>query len=292
MTDAAADVAAAMPELEGWIGRARTVPERIALSAVRRAAATFDLDPEGFEEGSEIPPHWYSFFFNDLPRRSAIGPDGHAKKGAFLPPIPLPRRMGAGRRVRFAGGLRVGDDAEKVVEVAGITPKSARTGQIVVLTMRQTIRARGIDLAVEEFDAIYREAVAPGAASRTSPPQPAPEGAAWSESVVMDPVLVFRYGALTWNAHRIHYDADYARDEEGYPATVQNGGLTMHLLLDAATRRAPGRVTGYAARLARPLFVGDTVTFHGAAPEGGTLRAWAADKDGLLAGEMTLEVAA
>jgi 3-methylfumaryl-CoA hydratase len=288
---AAEDVAAAMPELESWIGRSRLVPEQIALSAVRRAAATFDLDPDGFGPGDALPPHWYSLFFADMPRQSVIGQDGHPKKGAFLPPIPLPRRMGAGRRVTINGPLRVGDEAAKKVEVEAITPKSARTGQIVVLTMRHTILARGETLVVDEFDAIYREGVAPGAASRTSPPVAAPAEAAWTDRVFLDPVLVFRYGAITWNAHRIHYDADYCRQEEGYPAVVMNGGLTMHLLLDAALKRAPGRLVSYTARLARPLFVGDHVTFHGAAPEGGQLRVWAADKDGLLAAEMTLECA-
>lgn len=286
---AAEDIAAAMPELESWIGRSRLVPEAITLPAVRRAAATFDLDPDAFRHGDELPPHWYSLFFADMPRQSVIGHDGHPKKGAFLPPIPLPRRMGAGRRVSFTRNLRVGDEAVKKVEVAGIVPKAGRTGQIVVLTMRHTIMVGDETLAVDDFDAIYREATAPGASSKTSPPTPAPPGQAWSDTVFLDPVLVFRYGAITWNAHRIHYDADYARGEEGYPAVVQNGGLTMHLLLDAALRRAPGRLAHYSARLARPLFVGDSVTFHGADVEGGRMRAWAADKDGLLAAEMTLE---
>ena len=289
---AADDVARAMPELNAWVGRSRVVPEEIALSAVKRAAATFDLDPDSFKPGDELPPHWYSLFFADMPRQSVIGHDGHPKKGAFLPPIPLPRRMGAGRRVRITGGLRVGDEATKTVEVAAITPKAARTGQIVVLTMRQTIMARNEVLAIDEFDAIYREATASGGSSKTSPPTPAPTASIWSDRVFLDPVQVFRYGAITWNAHRIHYDADYARQEEGYPAVVQNGGLTMHLLLDAALGHYQGRLLGYTARLARPLFVGDSVTFHGAAPEGGIVKVWAADKDGLLAAEMTVEFAA
>ncbi|WP_426958950.1 FAS1-like dehydratase domain-containing protein [Muricoccus radiodurans] len=289
---AAEDVAAAMPELERWIGRTRIVEEEIALSAVRRIAATFDRPPEDFVRGGELPPHWFGLFFADNAPQSAIGPDGHPRKGEFLPPIPLPRRMAAGRRVRIPGRLRVGDAAAKRIEVAAITPKAARTGQIVVLTMRHTILARGETIAVDEFDAVYREAVPPGAASKATAPVAAPEGAAWSDTVPLDSVLVFRYGAITWNAHRIHYDADYARGTEGYPAVVQNGGLTMQLLLESALRRAPGPLTGYTARLVRPLFIGDPVTLCGAAPEGGTMRAWAADKDGLLAAEMMLEFGA
>ncbi|WP_431280905.1 FAS1-like dehydratase domain-containing protein [Humitalea sp. 24SJ18S-53] len=288
----AEDIAAAMPELSGWIGRSRLVPEEISLGAVRRIAATFDLDPDGFMPGDVLPPHWYGLFFADMPRQSVIGVDGHPKKGAFLPPIPLPRRMGAGRRVQIMGGLRVGDAAVKKVEVAAITPKSGRTGQIVVLTMRHTILVGDNIIAVDDFDAIYREGVAPGGVGPVTQPVKAPTDGVWAEEVFLDPVLVFRYGAITWNAHRIHYDADYARGQEGYPAVVQNGGLTMHLLLDAALKRAPGALRHYTARLARPLFVGDTVTFHGAAPEGGMMRAWAADKDGLLAAEMTLDYGA
>jgi 3-methylfumaryl-CoA hydratase len=108
------------------------------------------------------------------------------------------------------------------------------------------------------------------------------------EKKLLSSPLVFRYSSVTWNAHRIHYDADYARSEEGYPATVQNGGLTMQLLLDAALKRAPGRLAGFTARLARPLWVGDTVTLCGAAPADGKMTCWAADKGGSLCATMDL----
>ncbi|WP_052401981.1 FAS1-like dehydratase domain-containing protein [Muricoccus aerilatus] len=289
---AAAAIAATMPELSTWIGRSRTDEEEITLSAVRRIAATFDGDPEAVALGDALPPHWFGLFFADIPRQSAIGPDGHARAGEFLPPIPLPRRMGAGRRVRTPGALRVGDTATRRTEVAAITPKSGRTGEMVLLTMRRTVEARGEVVAVEEFDALYREAVRPGASSATNPPVPAPTEAAWADIVPIDPVQVFRYGAITWNAHRIHYDADYARGTEGYPGVVQNGGLTMHLMADAALRRAPGPLKGFNARLARPMFVGDHMTLRGVVAEGGGTRVWAADKAGFLAAEMTLEFGA
>jgi 3-methylfumaryl-CoA hydratase len=285
---AAEAVAAAMPELQSWIGRARVVEEEIALSAVRRIAGTFDMDPDAFAKGSALPPHWFNLFFSDVARQSAIGPDGHPRKGEFLPPIPLPRRMGAGRRVRIHGRLRVGDAAAKRVEVAAITPKTARTGQIVVLTMRHTITARGETIAVEEFDAIYREEVPKGTATAATTPPRAPEDHAWEDRVPLDPVQVFRYGAITWNAHRIHYDADYARGTEGYPGVVMNGGLTMHLLVESALRRAPSPLRGFTTRLVSPLFVGDHVALRGA-PDGAGIRAWAANGDGALAAEMSLE---
>ena len=286
---AAEAIAASMPELSAWIGRSREEREEITLSAVRRIAATFDGDPDAVAMGDALPPHWFGLFFADIPRQSAIGPDGHARAGEFLPPIPLPRRMGAGRRVRVPGVLRVGDLATRRTEVAAITPKSGRTGQMVLLTMRRTVEVQGSVVAVEEFDALYREAVPPGAASATNPPVPAPTGADWTDAVPIDPVQVFRYGAVTWNTHRIHYDADYARGTEGYPGVVQNGGLTMHLMVDAALRRAPGPLQGFNTRLTRPMFVGDRMTLRGLLADGGPMRVWAADKDGFLAAEMTLE---
>ena len=286
---AAEAIAASMPELIAWIGRSRTDEEEITLPAVRRIAATFDRDPDQVAPGDALPRHWFGLFFADIPRQSATGPDGHARAGEFLPPIPLPRRMGAGRRVRTPGLLRVGDRAIRRTEVAAITPKTGRTGEMVLLTMRRTVEARGEVVAVEEFDALYREAVRPGASSATNPPVPALIDAAWADTVPLDPVKVFRYGAITWNAHRIHYDADYARGTEGYSGVVQNGGLTIHLMVDAALRRAQGPLKGFTARLARPMFVGDHMTLRGAGAAEGAMLVWAADKDGYVAAEMTLE---
>lgn len=279
----------AIAGLAGWIGRTRVVEDEIGVSAVRRVAAMLDLDPAGFEAGTVLPPHWFSMFFPDIARQRDIGPDGHPNKGVFLPPIPLPRRMGAGRRVRIAGRLRAAQPARKVVEVAGIVPKTGRTGQIAILTMRHTIETAGETVAVDEFDAIYREAVPPGGKSATTPPKPAPTDAAWSDEIALTAPLVFRYSAVTWNAHRIHYDADYARGEEGYPAAVQNGGLSMQLLLDAALRNESGELTGFTARLTRPIYVGDSVSLCGRATVDGRMECWIADRDGYLCAWLELE---
>jgi 3-methylfumaryl-CoA hydratase len=273
-------------ELQSWVGRTRTVEETITPGVVRRIAGMLDFDPDAFGNGDPLPPHWFGMFFADATRQSEIGTDGHPKPGVILPPIPLPRRMGAGRRVEIPGTLRVGDTATRTAEVAAILPKQARTGFITVLTMRHTVRRGSEVIATEEFDAIYREAVKPGEKSATSTPTPAPKDAAWSVEKHLSAPLVFRYSAVTWNAHRIHYDADYTRGEEGYPATVQNGGLTMQLMLDAAVRNTKGRLAAFTARLTRPIYVGDTVTFCGHALDaGGKVLAWVQDKDGHLCGE-------
>ena len=278
-------------DLQSWVGRTRVVEDEIGLTAVRRIAGMLDLDPEAFHPGLALPPHWFTMFFADIPRHADLRPDGHPHGGLFLPPIPLPRRMGAGRRVRILGVLRVGEAASRTAEVAAIVPKQGRTGAITVLTMRHTIRRGAEVVAVDEFDAVYREAVPPGTTSTATPPVPAPTDAAWSEAKRLDPALVFRYSAVTWNAHRIHYDADYARQEEGYPAAVQNGGLTMQLLLDAAVRQTPARLVGFTARLTRPVWVGDTVTLAGSPSRDGAATAWVADRDGNLCAWLDLEFA-
>lgn len=290
MSDDAAFIAS-IEALAPWVGRQRIVEDDLGLMAVRRIAGMLDLEPEGFVNGTPLPPHWFTLFFADYARQSDIGADGHPRPGVVLPPIPLPRRMGAGRRVTIKGVLRVGEPARKIAEVAAIVPKIARTGRIAVLTMRHTIEARGEVIAVDEFDAVYREAPPPGQKSTATVPARAPTDAAWSETKELSSPLVFRYSAVTWNAHKIHYDADYSREVEGYPHTVQNGGLTMQLLLDAAIRNAGRTLTGYTARLTSPLYVGQTVTLAGRAVADGKMTVWAANPDGVLCAEMTLEFA-
>jgi 3-methylfumaryl-CoA hydratase len=146
-------------------------------------------------------------------------------------------------------------------------------------------------VAVDEFDAIYREATAPGQKTAATVPAAAPSDHAWADTILMSETLVFRYSAVTWNSHRIHYDADYARTVEGYEHTVQNGGLTMQLMIDAALKRAPSELRGLTARLTYPLWVGDSVSIRGATASDRRMRVWAADKNGYLSGEMDLTFA-
>ena len=278
-------------ELQSWVGRTRVVEEDISLGAVRRIAGMLDFDPDELPPRRLLPPHWFTLFFNDTPRQSDIGPDGHPKPGVVLPPIPLPRRMGAGRRVSIPGQLRIGDVAVKTAEVAAILPKQARTGFITVLTMRHTLRVGDAVVAVDEFDAVYREAVKPGEKSTVAPPAPAPAGAGLDggeASEFATGVPLFR-GDLECPPHPLRCGLRAA--EEGYPNTVQNGGLTMQLLLDAAVAHTPGRLTGFSARLTRPIYVGDTITLAGQAPQGGKVLAWVQDRDGNLCAQLDCEFA-
>jgi 3-methylfumaryl-CoA hydratase len=281
----------AMVELRPWIGRVRVTEDDVGLMAVRRAAGTFDLDPDSFKKGSELPPHWFTFIGTETVGQSELRLDGHAKPGIVLPPIPMPRRMGAGRRLKIMGRLRVGEPAIKKAMVVDIVPKSGRSGDIFVLTMRNTYEQGGKTIAVDEADAIYRPAVPPGQKTTATVPIKARIDQAWADRTALTNALNFRYSSLTWNAHRIHYDGDYTRTEEGYPALVSNGGLSMHLMIDAALRHARGNLSACTARLVHPLWVGDFIDVCGEEQKDGKLKIWAADKNGVLCGEMELEFA-
>jgi 3-methylfumaryl-CoA hydratase len=284
-------ITASMPELRTWIGRRQVVEDDIALTTVRRVAAMLDLEPARFVAGTELPPHWFSMFFQNNAMQRDIGPDGHPNKGIFLPPIPLPRRMGAGRRVKIMGVLRACEPAKRTAEVVAITPKTARTGSLVVLTMRHTIESNGRTVAVDDFDAVYREGIIPGESNPLPKPMNPPATAAWSKTFELSNALVFRYSAITWNAHRIHYDADYARLHEGYPEAVQNGGLTMQLIIDAALPHLKGKLTSFEARLTRPLWVSDRLIAEGGAAQAGRMSCWGVDKDGYQCAAVELEYA-
>jgi 3-methylfumaryl-CoA hydratase len=250
-----------------------------------------DLEPDAFRPGMELPPHRFSMFFADIARQSQLREDGHAIGGVVLPPIPMPRRMGAGRRLKIMGRLRAAEPAVRKSEVVDIVPKTGRTGSIFVLTLRNTIEQAGKVVAVDEFDAIYREATPPGQKTTATVPAAAPSDQAWVDTILLSETLVFRYSAVTWNAHRIHYDADYARSVEGYEDTVQNGGLTMQLMIDAALKRAPSELRALTARLSYPLWVGDPVSIRGTAANDRRMRVWTANKNGHLCGEMDLDFA-
>lgn len=282
-------IAAALPELNSWLGRRQIVEDEIGLTTVRRIAAMLDQPPERYSVGTPLPPTWFSMFFNNNAMQRDIGPDGHPNKGIFLPPIPLPRRMGAGRRVEIRDTLRAGVPGRRTAEVLAITPKSARTGHLIVLTLRHTIETEGRIVAVDDFDAVYREGLKPGEKNPLSPIVAPPANPAWSKQVALSAALVFRYSAITWNAHRIHYDADYSRHDEGYANAVQNGGLTQQLIFDAAMERLPGTLTGLQARLSRPLWVGDTFTIAGGEPREGRMACWGIDKDGALCANVEVE---
>lgn len=256
-------------------------PERVAA-----LANALDL-PSAPAEGEDLPAAWHWIFFNPFVRRSELGSDGHPRKGGFLPDVGLPRRMWAGGRLRYLTPLAIGERAERVSEILRVTPKSGKAGRLVFVTVRHRVVAGGDICIEEEQDIVYREPPQPGAVAPVS--QPAPSHADWSKVVAPDPVLLFRYSALTSNGHRIHYDAPYARGEEGYPDLVVHGPLISTLLQGLAQRAKPNRrLARFDFRAVSPLFVDRSFSVEGAESDGiGALRFWARGPDDNLA--MTAE---
>jgi 3-methylfumaryl-CoA hydratase len=275
--------------LEEWIGREERAQDEVTLPAVRRLAALLDLSPDDYRRGQPIPGGWYVVLFGAEARQSALGPDGHPAKGQFLPPVPLPRRMFAGRRVWFHAPLRIGDEVTRVSRIQAITPKHGRTGEMCFVTVRHEIASpRGVAV-VEEQDLVYRGETRGVPAARE--PAQAPDTPDWTRSPTPDPTMVFRYSAITFNAHRIHYDAAYARDVEGYPDLVVNGGLTTLLLWDFAASASGMAIRSSASRNVKALFVDRPLTLCGRMIADGKAHAWVLDADGALALDAELELA-
>jgi 3-methylfumaryl-CoA hydratase len=268
------------------------VQDELTAPAMRRLAATLDRAEPDLAAGAPVPPHWIAILFDDAAPQSRLGPDGHPAKGDFLPPVPLPRRMLAGRRLRFEEPARIGDSLVRRSEIVSIVPKTGRSGQLVFVTLRHTVTGPRGTVAVEEQDIAYREAAAGGAAPAAKEAADRPE-TAWSLPFRPDPVLLFRYSALSFNGHRIHYDADYARGEEGYRALVVNGGLTTLMLLEAGLSHGGGSLRGYAARTMTPLFSGDDAALNGTARDAeGKATLWATAPSGAPALRIEAEFAA
>ena len=269
-------------DLQDWVGRKESVRETIAADRVAALAATLDVETD-VGAGRALPPGWHWLFFNPFVPRKAVGVDGHPKRGGFLPPIALPRRMWAGGRLTYDKMLTIGAAAVRESTILKVEAKSGRAGKLVFVTIAHAISCEGELCVSEEQDIVYREAAGPGAPA-AAPPS-APGGAFWSEEVLPDPVLLFRYSALTHNGHRIHYDKDYARREENYPNLVVHGPLTATLLQGFAASRAQRPLRSFEFRGVSPLFVDAPFRLEGRPAESdpGTLDVWASNPAGGLA---------
>ena len=285
--------AIASADLARWIGKTETVTDSVTATPYAALSATLDRAPERPPAGTALPPLWHWLYFLPLYRQSEVGPDGHAKRGGFLPPVPLPRRMWAGSQFEFNRPLRVGDRISRVSTIADVTEKSGRTGPLLFVKVRHEIRANDdASPAIVEFhDIVYREAPKPDEA--TPPPKAAPSQGSWLRHWIPDDVLLFRYSALTFNGHRIHYDRKYVTEVEGYPGLIVHGPLIATLLLDLLrTERPDAVVRRYEFRAVRPLFDINAFDVCGEPSEDGkSVRLWAKDHEGWLAMDATAQIA-
>ncbi|MGE3346793.1 MAG: MaoC family dehydratase N-terminal domain-containing protein [Ramlibacter sp.] len=282
---------ALLAHLQGWQGRSETLHDELTAAPVRALSATLDRDDPAPVPGTELAPLWHWLYFLPHARQSELGPDGHAKRGGFLPPVPLPRRMWAGGRLQWHQPLRVGEAVRRVSTIRSVTHKAGRTGDLVfVLVQHEVHNAAGLALT-EEHDIVYRAAAQPG--DPVPPPTPARGDAAWTRDITPDDVLLFRYSALTFNGHRIHYDRQYVTQVEGYPGLIVHGPLIATLLVDLVRRQMPGAVlTTFNFKAVRPTFDLHPFRVSGKpSPDGKAVELWAQDHEGWLTMQATATLA-
>ena len=276
-------------QLKSWIGRQEVTQDCVTEVPVAALSATLDRDDPPPRPGDPLPPLWHWLYFLPLHRQSELGPDGHARRGGFLPPVPLPRRMWAGGRLQFHAPLRVGDAISRRSTIADISLKQGRSGRMVFVLLRHEISTpRGLALT-EEHDIVYRDM--PSENEAPPAPRPAPEDGPWRRDIIADPVLLFRYSALTFNGHRIHYDRRHVTEVEAYPGLVVHGPLIATLLLDLLRNHSSADLAAFRFRAIRPIFDNTRFTTSGAPAPGGSVALWARDEAGALAmeAEATLE---
>jgi len=244
-----------LDRLRNWIGRSQSVSDVIGPVPANLLAASLDCDDKPFEAGDALPPNWHRLYFLSAARPADVGEDGHPARGLFLPPVPLPRRMFAGGHLTCHRPLRIGDKVTRVSEITGVEGKHGRSGDLIFVTVRQKFLVEGTVAMEETQDLVYREPES-GPSARGSKPE-AVEAGPWRREIRPDPVLLFRYSALTFNGHRIHYDYPYVTQVEGYPERIVHGPLIATFLLDLVRREAPrARVVDFSFRAQRPLFLG------------------------------------
>jgi 3-methylfumaryl-CoA hydratase len=270
--------------LQQWVGRTESARTLISANPVAGLAATLDRTQVP-TDGEALPPLWHWLYFTPLARQSELGADGHPATGGFLPPIPLPRRMWAGGRLKFALPVIIGEEVSKTTAIQSITHKAGKQGPLIFVTLRHELSGpRGLAI-IEEQDLVYRPTASSVSPVRATPSaSPPPEiGHAWSSEVVPSPALLFRYSALTFNAHRIHYDLAYAQEEEGYPQLVVHGPLIATLIADRLLANVQGQLSEFGFRALSPLFVDAPFKLCGNEVDtAGHCSAWAESRDGIL----------
>jgi 3-methylfumaryl-CoA hydratase len=271
-----------LPLLQQWVGKSESLHDNLDAGRANALAAALDGE-QAFKAGDALPPLWHWMYFWSVARQSALGEDGHPQRGGFLPPVPLPRRMWAGGRLRFDAPLALGANASRTSTIQSVNAKSGSSGNLAFVTVRHEMAQEGKLAVTEEHDIVYRGMPQPGSAPVAG--KPAPTGATWSRDITPDPVLLFRYSALTFNGHRIHYDRSYVTEVEGYPGLIVHGPLIATLLADLLQRNLPqARLMRFDFRAVGPLFDIEPFTVCGKpAADGKSVQLWAQNRRGELA---------
>ncbi len=267
-----------LDHLRQWLLREAVREDRADPGAAQRMAATVDDVPRALAEGDPLPPLWHWLYFLDAAPRPALGRDGHPARGGFLPPVPLPNRMWAGGQVAWLAPLRLGAPMTRRSRVRSVDAKTGRSGPLVFVTVEHVVESGGEVCLREAHDIVFKEAVrGPAPADEARPP------AALRQDWRPDSTELFRYSALTFNGHRIHYDADYCRAVEGYDAPVVHGPLIATRLAGLGERVLGRPLARFEYRARRPVTLGQGVGLCAAAPGADGVLLWAEDGAGATA---------
>jgi 3-methylfumaryl-CoA hydratase len=269
------------PELEKLIGVKTVAEDWITPSQIQRLNVTLNRPDPLPKEGDPVPWGWHSLFFPRLIPTDRLSPDGMAPDFVGAPDSPLPRRMYAGNDLRFSEPLRVGDRATKEMFVKSVTPKEGRSGRLVFVTYGVRILGPCGLVLEDDQKLVFRDEEPPGAKPSTPPSEPAQLDAPWKRKMTVDPVMLFRFSACTFNPHRIHYDYPYVTQVERYPGLIVHGPLAAVLLLELMREHWKDKamkMSGFAMRATAPLFASRPITLLGEpAPDGASCRLWTVD---------------
>jgi 3-methylfumaryl-CoA hydratase len=268
-------------EADDWLGRTTTTVVTLSPGPANRLASTLDRETT-FKVGDVLPAAWHWLYFHEVVAASDVGLDGHPRLGVTMPPSKLTRRMWAAGQIEFVTPLELGKTVERTSTIRSITPKSGRSGELLFVSVEHDLRVDGISAVREQQTIVYRDPAAPAGGASFA----APTDEDFADTWQLDNVTLFRYSALTFNSHRIHYDADYARDAEGYPGLVVHGPLLVTLLLDAAAQRDID-VAEIRYRAVSPVFLPDAFTVNGRRDDG-EVALWATSATGQLAMKATV----
>lgn len=266
--------------LRSWIGKSVEVTDIVTAQLVKALRATLFLDIGEPVTGDPAPHTTHWCLGQAVFPMAMLGPDGHPTKGGFLPPVPLPRRMWAGGEIAFKEPLRVGDEVTRTSKISDVTVKSGSTGTLCFVAVDHSITTKRGEAIRERHDIVYRDMPSDGKNATPAKPVAPPPAAKFSESHLADPVLLFRYSALTFNGHRIHYDRDYVTQVEGYPGLIVHGPLQAALIIEMAAKLHGGKAPGkFVYRGLQPLFDGANFTVNANEVNGG-FDIWTANAQG------------
>ncbi|MGH1577342.1 FAS1-like dehydratase domain-containing protein [Planktotalea sp.] len=275
--------------LQTWQGRSEEHTDLISAFPSNALSATLDRSDAPYQINDPLPPLWHWLHFLPLHKLKDSGYDGHAALGTFLPPVPLPRRMWAGSRLKFLAPMRIGKNLRKRSEVTRVSHKAGRSGDLVFVTLQHDIWDDHTHCLSEEHDIVYRDLPTPQ--SRAKAPPTAPERSTFQRLITPDPVLLFRYSALTFNGHRIHYDHPFCVEKEGYEGLVVHGPLLATLMLDLIRRELPSAVINtFEFRAIAPIFDTHPFSTHATINTDGTVSLWVRRHDGALAMDGTATI--